>query len=146
MQLYKSVLLFNLMYIIVSLNLPSLLLLQCFVFLYNSQNAEEALSSHGVQVIAHDKCWAEEKNMGSFLSVTRGSDEPPVFLEMVYKGGDSNDKPVLLVGKKVQVSFLKIILIYRFFLHHIGFVSYKNNGIIIYKSFIFCIFWGTVLI
>lgn len=38
--------------------------------------------------------------MGSFLSVARGSVEPPVFLEIEYKGGQS-DSPLALVGKGV---------------------------------------------
>lgn len=71
---------------------------ECILCLHR-QNAEEALKEHGVEVIAHDAAWAEEKQMGSFLSVTRGSEEPPVFLEMKYKGGNSEDKPVVLVGE-----------------------------------------------
>ncbi|XP_054264380.1 cytosol aminopeptidase-like isoform X2 [Macrosteles quadrilineatus] len=66
-----------------------------------AKNATEALSSHGVDVIAHNAKWAEDKKMGSFLSVTRGSEEPPVFLEMAYKGGNPGDQPVVLVGKGV---------------------------------------------
>lgn len=38
--------------------------------------------------------------MGSFLSVARGSVEPPVFLEIEYKGRQS-DSPLALVGKGV---------------------------------------------
>lgn len=52
-----------------------------------------------MDVIAHNAKWAEDKKMGSFLSVTRGSEEPPVFLEMAYKGGNPGDQPVVLVGK-----------------------------------------------
>ncbi|KAG8306625.1 bleomycin hydrolase [Homalodisca vitripennis] len=66
-----------------------------------AKNAAEALTSHGVEVIAHDANWAQDHKMGSFLSVTRGSVEPPVFLEMSYKGGKSGDKPILLVGKGI---------------------------------------------
>lgn len=40
--------------------------------------------------------------MGSFLSVAKGSDEPPVFLEISYNGcGNGVSKPVVLVGKGI---------------------------------------------
>ncbi|RIA97471.1 cytosol aminopeptidase family, catalytic domain-containing protein [Glomus cerebriforme] len=54
-----------------------------------------------VEVIVRDKEWAEEKKMGSFLSVGRGSNEPSKFLEIHYKGGKEGDKPLALVGKGV---------------------------------------------
>ena len=38
--------------------------------------------------------------MGSFLSVSAGSTEPPKFLELSYKGGNE-DNPFVLVGKGV---------------------------------------------
>ena len=52
--------------------------------------AAEKLGPLGVTVTARDRAWAETMKMGSFLSVARGSDEPPVFLEVnclncVYK-------------------------------------------------------------
>ncbi|XP_048746621.2 cytosol aminopeptidase-like [Ostrea edulis] len=52
------------------------------------------------EVIVRDKGWAESMKMGSFLSVARGSTEPPVFLEIEYKGKQS-DSPMALVGKGV---------------------------------------------
>ncbi|KAK2151631.1 hypothetical protein LSH36_356g02008 [Paralvinella palmiformis] len=39
-----------------------------------------------VKVYIRDKAWAEEKKMGSFLSVTKGSSEPPKFVEIHYNG------------------------------------------------------------
>ncbi|POG79669.1 hypothetical protein GLOIN_2v1524886 [Rhizophagus irregularis DAOM 181602=DAOM 197198] len=51
-----------------------------------------------VEVIVRDEKWAEEKKMGSFLSVGRGSNEPSKFLEIHYKGGKEGDKPLALVG------------------------------------------------
>lgn len=38
--------------------------------------------------------------MGSFLSVTNGSDEPAVFLEMHYNNAP-NTKPLVFVGKGI---------------------------------------------
>ena len=48
-----------------------------------------------------DQKWAEEKKMGSFLSVSRGSDEPLKFLEVHYKGDSSGSDPIAIVGKGV---------------------------------------------
>lgn len=40
--------------------------------------------------------------MGSFLSVAKGSDEPPVFLEIHYKGSpNASDPPLVFVGKGI---------------------------------------------
>jgi leucyl aminopeptidase len=39
--------------------------------------------------------------MGSFLSVTRGSDEPPRLIVMEYRGAGSREAPVALVGKGI---------------------------------------------
>ena len=73
--------------------------------------AAEELSPFGVEVIAHDVAWIKEKKMGSFLSVTKATDEPPVFLEMIYHPKNaSNAKPVALVGTD---SFFLILFIIR---------------------------------
>ncbi|MFO1428473.1 MAG: leucyl aminopeptidase [Steroidobacteraceae bacterium] len=39
--------------------------------------------------------------MGSFLSVTRGSDEPPRLVVVEYRGGTRGEAPVALVGKGI---------------------------------------------
>lgn len=60
------------------------------------------LNDTKIIVEAHDRKWAEKKGMGSFLSVSNGSREPPVFLEITYNGsGKSNSKPICLVGKGI---------------------------------------------
>jgi len=41
------------------------------------------------------------EKMGGLLSVTKGSDEPPRFVVLEYKGGRAAQKPVVLVGKGV---------------------------------------------
>jgi leucyl aminopeptidase len=43
----------------------------------------------------------EALKMGSFLSVTNGSDEPPKFIVIKHKGGKAKDAPVVLVGKGI---------------------------------------------
>jgi aminopeptidase len=49
----------------------------------------------------YDREWAESKGMGSFLSVARGSEEPLKFVEIIYRGGAKDAKPLALVGKGV---------------------------------------------
>lgn len=67
-----------------------------------SQEVSSVLSQLGVSVIIHDKAWAEKKGMGSFLSVSRGSCEPPKFLEISYDGAGQGAKPpIVFVGKGV---------------------------------------------
>lgn len=64
--------------------------------------ASNELSPFGVEVIARDLKWIQDQKMGSFLSVTRGSNEAPVFLEMIYSPSNAPDtKPVALVGKGI---------------------------------------------
>lgn len=56
----------------------------------------------GVTIKSHDLAWAEEKKMGSFISVSRGSDEPLRFLELHYKGAANKDEaPLAFVGKGI---------------------------------------------
>nr|XP_028599674.1 cytosol aminopeptidase isoform X1 [Podarcis muralis] len=58
--------------------------------------------SRDATVHVRDKSWIEAKEMGSFLSVAKGSDEPPVFLELHYKGScDASEPPVVFVGKGI---------------------------------------------
>jgi len=39
--------------------------------------------------------------MGSYLSVSKGSDEPPRMIIIEYNGGKKNEKPIALVGKGI---------------------------------------------
>ncbi|XP_059607411.1 cytosol aminopeptidase-like isoform X2 [Phlebotomus argentipes] len=66
-----------------------------------AEEVTKKLSPLGVQVVAHDKAWAQGLGMESFLSVSKGSDEPPVFLEMTYQGAAADQKPLCLVGKGI---------------------------------------------
>jgi aminopeptidase len=54
-----------------------------------------------VQIVVRDRKWAEDQKMGSFLSVSNGSNEPLKFLELHYKGGKEGDAPLALVGKGI---------------------------------------------
>jgi leucyl aminopeptidase len=43
----------------------------------------------------------EKLGMGSFLSVTRGSAQPPKLITLEYSGADKKQKPIALVGKGI---------------------------------------------
>ncbi|KAM8878495.1 cytosol aminopeptidase [Spinachia spinachia] len=65
---------------------------------------EEKLTMHSERVTINKRsqAWIEQQQMGAFLSVSRGSEEPPVFLELHYSGSpDSKQAPLLLVGKGI---------------------------------------------
>lgn len=62
---------------------------------------ETELAGLPVSVVVRDQAWAQEKGMGSFLSVSRGSAEPPKFLELHYNGAETESEPVVMVGKGV---------------------------------------------
>jgi leucyl aminopeptidase len=53
----------------------------------------------GVEVLERKQL--EALKMGSFLSVTKGSDEPPKFIILKHNGGKAKDAPVVLVGKGI---------------------------------------------
>jgi aminopeptidase len=67
------------------------------IFCKEAQVALDGIQNLTVKV--HEKAWAENLKMDSFLSVAQGSDQPPKFLEMIYKGG--NGPQYALVGKGV---------------------------------------------
>jgi leucyl aminopeptidase len=46
-----------------------------------------------------DQAALEKLNMGAFLSVAKGSRQPPTFSIMEYKGGPRDQKPIVLIGK-----------------------------------------------
>ncbi|HEC18421.1 MAG TPA: leucyl aminopeptidase [Gammaproteobacteria bacterium] len=54
-----------------------------------------------LKVTVLEKPQMEKLGMGALLSVTAGSEEPPKFIILEYKGGKSKDKPVVLVGKGI---------------------------------------------
>ncbi|XP_056622510.1 cytosol aminopeptidase isoform X1 [Triplophysa dalaica] len=65
---------------------------------------EQKLSPFADRVTVHKRpqSWIESEQMGAFLSVSKGSEEPPVFLELHYKGAlDSSQPPLVLVGKGI---------------------------------------------
>ena len=62
----------------------------------------EMLEPIGVKCETFNKDWIKREKMGAFLSVARGSDEEPKFLQLEYNGPTAgNKKTVCLVGKGV---------------------------------------------
>ncbi|OCH85603.1 leucine aminopeptidase [Obba rivulosa] len=54
-----------------------------------------------VEIIVRDAAWAAEKGMRTFLSVAKGTSEPPKFLEIHYKGAAKDAQPLVFVGKGI---------------------------------------------
>ncbi|KAJ9585780.1 hypothetical protein L9F63_002417 [Diploptera punctata] len=68
---------------------------------YFAQNAVEVLCKSGINVEVKVRGWAETQKMGAFLSVAKGSCEPPIFLEISYYGAAYDERPVVLIGKGI---------------------------------------------
>lgn len=65
-----------------------------------ADQVQNILSALGLNVQVYDKQWAEQQKMFSFLSVTRGSVEPPKFMEITYSNSDNSKPPYILVGNE----------------------------------------------
>lgn len=66
-----------------------------------AEKVQKLIRKHKISCkVLDEKAIAQEK-MGAFLGVAKGSDEPPRFLILEYKGGRGGQKPVVLVGKGV---------------------------------------------
>ncbi|NXC21881.1 AMPL aminopeptidase, partial [Corythaeola cristata] len=68
-----------------------------------AEHIEQKLRSFSnVKVHIRPESWIVTQQMGAFLSVAKGSAEPPIFLEIHYLGGaNTNDSPLVFVGKGV---------------------------------------------
>ncbi|XP_001369177.2 cytosol aminopeptidase [Monodelphis domestica] len=69
-----------------------------------AETIEQKLKSVSNNTTVHirPQSWIEEQAMGAFLSVAKGSDEPPVFLEIHYRGSpNADDSPLVFVGKGI---------------------------------------------
>ena len=65
------------------------------------EEAKKLVKSHDLKVTVMDRKAIEKLGMGSFLSVTNGSDEPPRFIVFEYAGGKKGEAPTVFVGKGV---------------------------------------------
>ena len=68
---------------------------------YLAERAQELARELGFSCQVLDRPQLEELKMGSFLSVTNGSDEPPRFIVMEYEQAVRKQKPVVIVGKGI---------------------------------------------
>jgi leucyl aminopeptidase len=68
---------------------------------YLANTAKKLAADYGFDIEVLERKQLEALKMGSFLSVTRGSDEPPKFIVLKHNGGKKNEAPVVLVGKGI---------------------------------------------
>jgi leucyl aminopeptidase len=68
---------------------------------YLANQAKQLAKTYGFKCKVMDRAACEKLGMGSFLSVAKGSDKPPQFIELRHEGGRKGDKPIVLVGKAI---------------------------------------------
>jgi leucyl aminopeptidase len=68
---------------------------------YLANTAKKLAKDYKMEIEILDRKQMEALKMGSFLSVTAGSDEPPKFIVLKHMGGKAKDAPVVLVGKGI---------------------------------------------
>lgn len=68
---------------------------------YLAKTAKKMAGEFKLDVEILDRKQLQALKMGSFLSVTNGSVEPPKFIVLKHLGGKSKDAPVVLVGKGI---------------------------------------------
>lgn len=68
---------------------------------YLANTAKKLAKEYKLGVEVLDRKQLEALKMGSFLSVTNGSDEPPKFIVLKHMGGKAKDAPTVLVGKGI---------------------------------------------
>jgi leucyl aminopeptidase len=67
-----------------------------------ADRTKELAKKHKLSFKALDQAAIEKEKMGAYLSVTKGSTEPPRFIILEYKGTAASHKPIVLVGKGVM--------------------------------------------
>ena len=68
---------------------------------YLANTAKQLAKEFNLGVEVLDRKQLEALKMGSFLSVTKGSEEPPKFIVLKHMNGKVKDAPVVLVGKGI---------------------------------------------
>jgi len=68
---------------------------------YLAEQALELGKAYGLKVEVLERAAIEKLGMGSFLGVTKGSEEPPKLIVMQHLKGRQDQKPVVLVGKGI---------------------------------------------
>ncbi|MES2741073.1 MAG: leucyl aminopeptidase [Pseudomonadota bacterium] len=68
---------------------------------YLADTAKKLAKQYQFELEVLDRKQLEALKMGSFLSVTSGSEQPPKFIVLKHMGGKSKEAPVVLVGKGI---------------------------------------------
>ncbi len=68
---------------------------------YLANQARDLAKRYGFKCKVMDKTACEKLGMGSFLSVGKGSDKAPMFIELRHDGGKRGEPPIVLVGKAI---------------------------------------------
>jgi leucyl aminopeptidase len=68
---------------------------------YLAESAKKLAKQYKLGLEILDRKQLEALKMGSFLSVTNGSVEPPKFIVLKHMGGKAKDAPIVLVGKGI---------------------------------------------
>lgn len=68
---------------------------------YLGKQAEKLAKDYGFKVEVFEEAEIQKLKMGSFLGVTRGSEEPPRFIVLQHLKGKKSQPPVVLVGKGI---------------------------------------------
>ncbi len=66
-----------------------------------AEEATKVAEQNGLEIDVLDEARASREGMGSFLSVARGSAQPPKFIVMRYNGDPSSKELLALVGKGI---------------------------------------------
>jgi leucyl aminopeptidase len=68
---------------------------------YLANTAKKLAKEFGIGVEVLDRKQMQALKMGSFLSVTNGSEEPPKFIVLKHLGGKTKEAPTVLIGKGI---------------------------------------------
>jgi len=66
-----------------------------------AETAEQLAKSYGLEVSVLERNQMAELGMGALLGVAQGSQQPPKFIILNYKGGNSSEVDLALVGKGI---------------------------------------------
>ncbi len=66
-----------------------------------AETAKRLAETYGLELSVFEREQMQELGMGALLGVTQGSRQPPKFIVLRYRGGDSTEIGVALVGKGV---------------------------------------------
>ncbi len=68
---------------------------------YLGEAAQTIAAEHGLICHVHDRDWAQDQKMGSFLAVAQGAGQPPRFIVLEYNPGEEDVETLVLVGKAI---------------------------------------------